>query len=486
MNEDSGKPPPFSSKPYTPPPGGATGSGAPPPGGGAPRAVSRIISLKAPYDTARLFQRSLATPLRHHRGSFFEWNGCAWPEADEAMLRARLYAFLDNCQSKDAKGGLHPVKPNNRRVSEIIDALRATAQLDASIAPPVWLDGAEGPPAHEIIACANGLLHLSSLTLLPHTPAFFTHNALDFAYDPKASEPRRWLGFLDQLWPSDAEAINTLQEAFGYCLTTDTRQQKAFAVIGPKRSGKGTVGRVLTHLVGAHNCVAPTLAGLSMNFGLAPLINKHVAIISDARLSGRADQHTIAERLLSITGEDGITIDRKYASSWTGQLQTRFLILSNELFRLTDASGALISRFILLVLTESFYGREDQGLTTKLLTELPGILNWAIAGRDRLVKRGHFNQPASAREAIQELEDLASPISAFLRERCETGPAFSVAVDVLFEFWRTWCEEQGRDHPGTKQSFGRDLRAALPGLTMMQAAAGTVRTRVYQGLRVRP
>ena len=61
-----------------------------------------------------------------------------------------------------------------------------------------------------------------------------------------------------------------------------------------------------------------------------------------------------------------------------GKLETRFVILTNELPRLTDASGALASRFITLVLTESFYGREDLGLTDKLAGELPGILNWAL------------------------------------------------------------------------------------------------------------
>jgi XRE family transcriptional regulator, regulator of sulfur utilization len=45
---------------------------------------------------------------------------------------------------------------------------------------------------------------------------------------------------------------------------------------------------------------------------LAPLISKRVAIISDARLGARSDQSAITERLLSITGEDAITIDRKY------------------------------------------------------------------------------------------------------------------------------------------------------------------------------
>jgi hypothetical protein len=52
---------------------------------------------------------------------------------------------------------------------------------------------------------------------------------------------------------------------------------------------------VLTRLVGIDNTVAPTLAGLGVNFGLAPLIGKRIAIISDARLGGRADQHAIAD-----------------------------------------------------------------------------------------------------------------------------------------------------------------------------------------------
>ena len=344
------------------------------------RDADGVIDIRAPYDTARLFQGVLATPLRYHRGDFYEWDGCAWPEADEAALRARLYSFLDERQTKTGNGRLCPVKPNAQMVGGVLDALRAAAHLDAAISPPVWLDGVEGPAADTIVACTNGLLHLPTLRLLPHTPSFFTHNALDFAYDPGAPEPSQWLDFLGQLWPGDPKSIATLQEIFGYCLTPDTRQQKAFLLVGPKRCGKGTIGRVLTRLIGAQNCVAPTLAGLGTNFGLAPLIGKRLAIISDARLSGRADQHAIAERLLSITGEDALTIDRKYAPAWTGQLGTRFLILSNELPRLADVSGALAGRFILLSLTESFYGREDPGLTDKLLSELPGILNWAIAG----------------------------------------------------------------------------------------------------------
>ena len=100
-----------------------------------------------------------------------------------------------------------------------------------------------------------------------------------------------------------------------------------------------------------------------------------------------------------------ITVDRKYREAWTARLQIRFLILSNELARLVDASGALGGRFIVLVLIHSFYGREDLGLTDRLLTELPGIFNWTIAGWQRLSERGHFAQPNSALDAVRQLED---------------------------------------------------------------------------------
>jgi putative DNA primase/helicase len=400
-------------------------------------------------------------------------------------MRSQLYAFLDQCFTRDLKGGLQSVKPNAAMVTNVLDGLRAASHLDASIAAPAWLDHVPDLPAEEIVACLNGLLHLPTRVLLPHTPAFFTYNALDFAFERNAPEPRQWLEFLNQLWPHDREAVDTLQEAFGYCLTSDTRNQKAFLIIGPKRSGKGTIARVLTRLVGTDNAVAPTLAGLGTNFGLAPLIGKRVAIISDARLGGRADQHAIAERLLSITGEDAITIDRKYLSAWTGQLQTRFIIISNELPRLTDASGALASRFIVLVLINSFYGCEDQTLTGRLLTELPGILNWAAAGWDRLAERGHFLQPRSALDAVQQLEDLGSPIGAFLRERCVIGAGHSVGVSHLFDAWCEWCKAQGRDHPGTAQSFGRDLRAVIPGVKVIQPRDGEDRLRLYQGIRLK-
>jgi putative DNA primase/helicase len=187
--------------------------------------------------------------------------------------------------------------------------------------------------------------------------------------------------------------------------------------------------------------------------------------------------------LLSITGEDAITVGRKYKSAWTGRLDTRFLILTNEMPRVADASGALASRFIVLALEQSFYGREDPGLTGRLLPELPGILNWAIAGWRRLRDRGYFEQPASARDKVEEMEELGSPVMAFVREHCEVGPGHSVTVDDLFMRWEAWCADQRRDRPGDKASFGTRLNAAVGGLRMVRLRdKDGSRPRAYEGI----
>jgi phage/plasmid-associated DNA primase len=90
--------------------------------------------------------------------------------------------------------------------------------------------------------------------------------------------------------------------------------------------------------------------------------------------------------------------------------------------------------------------------------------------------------PASANEAVEQLEALGSPVKAFVRERCSVGPGHSVPVELIYQDWRMWCENNGRREPGTKQSFGRDLKAAVPGLRISQPRQGEDRVRVYEGI----
>jgi putative DNA primase/helicase len=243
-------------------------------------------------------------------------------------------------------------------------------------------------------------------------------------------------------------------------------QHKILMLVGPPRSGKGTIARILEALIGKNNCESPTLSDLGTQFGLQPLVGKMVAIIADARMSGRSDMAQITENLLSISGEDTRTINRKHKTSLTTRLTTRFVVLANGIPRLVDESGALANRFIILKLTQKFLGREDHGLTTRLYKELPGILLWAIEGWRRLKERGYFLQPASAQLDVDLMHDSSSPMGAFIREQCVVGPEHEVAIADLYNAYRNWCLAKGRDLKflGDEHTFGRKLNEALPEL----------------------
>ncbi len=118
----------------------------------------------------------------------------------------------------------------------------------------------------------------------------------------------------------------------------------------------------------------------------------------------------VVERLLSISGEDSLTVNRKYRDQWTGKLPARLMLCSNELPLLGDASMAVAGRFVSLLLSRSFYGKEDLKLESELVAELPGILNWALDGLGRLADQGRFTRPASTDEMLGTLQDLASPV----------------------------------------------------------------------------
>ncbi len=447
-----------------------------------------LVDPKAPLTVARQFLASRfehfeRTTLLHHRGDWRYWCGTHYRLADPAEVKRQIYEFLENA-SIPADDDSRPCRPNKKMVEEIFHALVSIAFLDGAVDTPCWFG--EGPDPRRLVAMRNGVLELDSLELYGHSPELFNTHALPFDYDPGASAPESWLRFLASLWPTDNESIGTLQEMFGYFLSGDTSQHKVFMLIGDKRSGKGTIARVLTRLIGAANVASPTLSGLTTNFGLQVLLDKPLALISDARLSARVDQTVVVERLLAISGEDAITVDRKHKAPITVQLPSRFLILTNELPKLVDGSGAMASRFIMLDLPISWLGREDKGLLGRLLPELPGILNWALEGYARLQQRGRFVQPDSAAELIQEFVDMGAPVQQFVREQCVLEHGASVSIDRLFDAWRNWCGREGRDHPGTKASFGRDLRAAVPGLkTGRPWGTGGERPRSYLGIRLR-
>lgn len=256
-----------------------------------PTVPGQIIILPpptAPLDVAMCFARrecltSNGLTLHYWRGGWWAWSGTHWAEIMPDVVEDRLYAFTAQAvYEKSGKKDPMPWSPNRRRIGDVVAALRGVVRLDDEINAPCWLDGPETAP---LISCSNGLLDIGTRELRPHTPLYFNLHSVSFAYEPEARCPE-FDRFVASLWDEDDETPRTLKQMLGYFVSGRTDMQCVFGLIGLRRAGKGTIAHVATGLLGG-NVAALTQADLGYTFGLEHVIGKPLAIISDARTSGK-------------------------------------------------------------------------------------------------------------------------------------------------------------------------------------------------------
>ncbi len=119
------------------------------------------------------------------------------------------------------------------------------------------------------------------------------------------------------------------------------------------------------------------------------------------------------------------------------------------------------------------------------MAELPGILNWAIAGWASLRSQGRFVQPSAAADHLKDLEQASSPHRTFIEECCDVGDGHQVSIHDLFHVWGEWCKTHGRE-AGASHSFGTKLRAACPTIKKNRPGSRGNRRSVYEGIALKP
>ena len=455
--------------------------------------LTRVLDKADPRDIAHKVVKEDFTSddgistLQYYQEEFYFHDSSAYRRMPKTEVRAAVWELLREAKVwvKDPASQqmvLAPFKPRSRNVDEVSDTLKAECELVSVNGPPIWLPGRPqnmiGIEAKELLPVANGLLHVPTGSLCPPTPALFLESASSVAFDENAPPPKQWKKFLNQVL--DPSAQRTLQTIFGYCLVRDTSFQKIFLLVGPKRSGKGTIAYVLQQMLGMESIASMSLSNFSQQFGLQKLIGKPLCIVPDARFGRKNDAALLTERMLSISGEDLVNVPRKYREDWVGRLPTRFLILTNELPHLQDTSGALADRFVILKTKQSFLGKEDLQLRARLLLDLPSILNWAVAGYQRLQREKRFAEPVSSAAEKEMMRAVMSPITGFIDERCELGTGLQVSKKELYAVYLQWCDGNGV-RAEASHVFGRDLVAACPSVSTTRPA-GVDRNRHYTGI----
>jgi putative DNA primase/helicase len=418
-----------------------------------------VILRDQPLQTATEFHRTSGERLRRYRHTWYRWEGPNYRMISSEEAALDITEFL--ASGVEPTGTAFHPKPGDVNATLQMLMKYRPAIIEPIVPMPGWLpeatDAEKEHDPEDLISCRNGIVDLRTSELLAHTPNLLTTSTTSYDYLLKAKR-KRFERFLDEIFPGSAaerpEDFDSrsaeerepqlqrelLQEVFGYLISRETRHQKIFLFIGQPRSGKGTLGRILRRLLGGEqNVIGFSLAALDNDFGAEDLIDKQVALVGDARLDGSSAK--AVAQLLSWSGEDPVTINRKGEKKWNGTLGVRVLIQTNSTLHFSDPSGTIATRFVPVLFKESFEGRENENLTDELLAELPGILNWAIEGWRRLRAKGKFVLTPASQEALSRMKKKAAPILNFVEEECQTGPDMAWSRDDCYQKYTVYCKD---------------------------------------------
>jgi putative DNA primase/helicase len=372
------------------------------------------------------------------------------------------------------------------------NAGRLNAMLEmATLRRPFLADIAEFDRDPMALTVANGVLDLATATLFPARPGQKLTKALSVPFDPAASCPR-FLQFLTEIFPDDtADLLELMQRLVGVILTGAVREHILPILWGEGSNGKTTLLKILAALLGPFCQIAPLSLLLESRHGqrgipndVARLVGVRLVVCSETPEHARLDE----ARVKTLTGGDPLTGRFLHREFFDFVPTHKLVLITNHKPTIRGQDHAIWRRVALVPFTVKFWGpddappsgvavpRQDPTLADTLMTELPGILNWALAGC-RAWQRDGLPLPAIVQAATAEYRADEDVLGPFIESRCERDLAAWVSADDLYTRYTFWVGSHER--PMSKIAFGKAL--ADRGFH----AAKRCHERGWQGLKIR-
>lgn len=394
----------------------------------------------------RFFETDGLPRLVRWRETWYTYYKQMWSERSEEDIAKFIHERLARCRIIDTEGNAHDVSPQQSLLNEIVCQVANIVGIPTHFNVPLaredgaWVE----QDARGKMICRGQIVDMLTQKVMPSN-YIFVPNGAEWTWSADVQKPVEWLKFIDSIFDDSKGDIQMLREWMGYVMSGDTWAQKGMIIVGPPRAGKGVIGHVLSALLGKSMVTSPTLSSIGKEFGLQSSLNKRLCLMSDARLSTRADVMAVVEVLLRVIAGDMIDIGRKYKGNLTTVLDTRVMLLTNEMPQLYDGSDAINKRFLVIELHKSFLGKEDSQLLDRLMEELPAIAKWCCEGYRALRKRARFDETVTSRAATDSWYEDTNPAVSFFLEHFELSddPESKVQTGEVYEMYKTWCESNG-------------------------------------------
>jgi P4 family phage/plasmid primase-like protien len=232
------------------------------------------------------------------------------------------------------------------------------------------------------IHCQNTMLVIEEgqIKPKPFSPHFRSRNQLSVAYEPKKMCPTFQKELLEPAVCQ--EDIELIQKMFGLMVLGINRPQRIFILQGAPNTGKTTLGRLITTLIGRWNYSELRTQHLNERFETSRALGKTLLFGPDVK--AHFLQSEGAHKLKSMVGGDPMDAERKNSNAsfpFPGELNVLITSNSRLLVKLEGDIGAWLRRLTIIeFLGQGSVKRIDGFHEILLRQEGSGILNWALAG----------------------------------------------------------------------------------------------------------
>ena len=333
---------------------------------------------------------------------------------------------------------------------------------------------------NSIIVLNNGVLEVETNQLHKFHRRFKQVTKMDFDYDPD-EYPFLWKEtFLDRVLP-DEGMQNVLQEFMGaiFIDRQKVKIEKMLILKGSGSNGKSVVFETLKGLLGEENIktipLAELIGGGERKQNIASINGKRLNYCSEIQTQefGRN-----VDALKALISGEPFEVRLVYINNFTARNIPLLMANANRMPYIKDWSHGLSRRIIILpfdVVLEEW--EQNKRLSAELRKEYPGILNWILAGRQRLIANGYnFSISQKLMDAVTEYQAESSTVLQFMKWKdynrtlldVEREPRWVESQKLWFSYVK-WCE-QNQLPPESMKRF-----------SLVLSEAGFVKKRTPEG-----
>lgn len=301
-----------------------------------------------------------------------------------------------------------------------------------------------------IINFANGLLHLDTLALHPHTPDIYCTIQIPCSWNPQALSSPIFNDFLHTLSNGDKSVKTLLWEYIGYAISNipGYKCKQALILYGAGNTGKSQYLSLLERLVGPENYCSMSLQQLEMRFGTSALWGK--------RLAGNADMGSAKidelEKFKAITGGDTIDFEYKGKDRFSGKYTGLLIFCCNNLPKFGGDRGEHVYDRMITLPCNNVVPPEnrDRNLIEKIYAEREAIIYHSIIALKKLIERGgYFDVPEICRVAREEYKTSNDNVRQFLIDctNCNGSKVSGKGINeytrtsAMYDYYKRWCTD---------------------------------------------